>query len=103
MISTNRIAQCAEMKTDQETRRVAKWDRRTCKEAIPGRATTPVGAASSACPDASGPAYLFVSDGGARRAGKMDDFEALKSDFAAPSFEIRGGVIERVAEFDQHV
>src|SRR5262245_54149979 len=49
------------------------------------------------------PRYLFVRDGGAGWARKMDDFEAFEADFAAPFFEIGGGVIERVAEFDQHV
>ena len=47
--------------------------------------------------------HLFVRDGGAGWAGKMDDFEALEADFAAPFFEIGGRIIERVAEFDQHV
>ena len=47
--------------------------------------------------------HLFVSDGRAGWAGKMDDFEALEADFAAPFFEIGGRIIERVAEFDQHV
>ena len=49
------------------------------------------------------PPYLLVSDGGARRTGKMDDFEALEADFATPFFEIGGRIIERVAEFDQHI
>jgi len=47
--------------------------------------------------------HLLVSDRGAGWAGKMDDFEALEPDFEAPFFEIGGGIIERVAEFDQHV
>ena len=47
--------------------------------------------------------HLFVRDGRAGWAGKMDDFEALEADFAAPFFEIGGRIIERVAEFDQHV
>jgi len=47
--------------------------------------------------------HLFVRDGRARWAGKVDDFEALEADFAAPFFEIGGRIIERVAEFDQHV
>jgi len=46
---------------------------------------------------------LCVSDRGVGWAGKVDHFEALKSDFAAPFLEICGGIIERVAEFDQHV
>ena len=45
----------------------------------------------------------FVSDGGARWAGKMDDLETFEADFAAPFFEIGRRIIERVAEFDQHV
>ena len=45
----------------------------------------------------------FVSDSGARWAGKMDDLEAFEADFAAPFFEIDRRIIERVAEFDQHV
>jgi hypothetical protein len=47
--------------------------------------------------------HLFVCDCGAGRAGKMDDFEALEADFATPFFEIGGGIIERIAEFDQRV
>jgi len=47
--------------------------------------------------------HLFVRDCRAGWARKMDDFEALKADFAAPFFEIRGRIIERVAEFDQHI
>ena len=50
-----------------------------------------------------GPPYLLVRDCSTRRAGKMDDFEAIEADFAAPFFEIGGRIIERVAEFDQHV
>ena len=34
------------------------------------------------------PPYLLVRDGGAGWAGKMDDFEALEADFAAPFFKI---------------
>jgi hypothetical protein len=49
------------------------------------------------------PSYLLVRDCRARWAGKMDDFEALEADFATPFFEIGGRIIERVAEFDQHV
>ena len=45
----------------------------------------------------------LVSDRGAGWAGKVDHFEALEADFAAPFLEIHSGIIERVAEFDQHV
>ena len=45
----------------------------------------------------------FISDSGARWAGKMDDLETFEADFAAPFFEIGRRIIERVAEFDQHV
>ena len=45
----------------------------------------------------------FVSDSGARWAGKMDDLKTFEADFAAPFFEIGRRIIERVAEFDQHV
>ena len=47
--------------------------------------------------------HLFVRDGRARWAGEVEHFEALEADFAAPFFEIGGRIIERVAEFDQHV
>jgi hypothetical protein len=33
----------------------------------------------------------------------MDEFEAGEADFAALFFEIGGRLIERIAEFDQHV
>jgi hypothetical protein len=49
------------------------------------------------------PPYLLVRDCSTRRAGEMDDFEALEAGFAAPFFKIGGRIIERVAEFDQHV
>src|ERR1043166_6545310 len=45
----------------------------------------------------------LVSDFGAGWAGKMDHFEMLEADFAAPFLEIGGRIVERVAEFDQHV
>src|SRR5438132_2902999 len=44
--------------------------------------------------------HLFVCDGGAGWAGKMNDFEELEADFAAPFFEISSEIIERIAEFD---
>ena len=50
-----------------------------------------------------GPPCLLVRDRGAGWARKMDDFEAPEADFAAPLFEIGGRIIERVAEFNQHV
>ena len=79
-----------------------------------GRATTPVGAVLGVqyCPPACLPSGRLVPGGSCsllirdRRAGwacKMDDFEALEADFAAPFLEIRGRIIERLAEFDQHV
>ena len=49
------------------------------------------------------PPYLLVRDRRAGWAGEMDDFEALEADFATPFFEIGGRIIERIAEFDQHV
>src|SRR6516162_6970230 len=39
----------------------------------------------------------FVSDSGARWAGKMDDLKTFEADFAAPFFEIGRRIIERVA------
>lgn len=33
----------------------------------------------------------------------MDDFETLESDFAAPFAEVGAGIIEGIAEFDEHV
>ena len=47
--------------------------------------------------------YLLVRDRRAGWACKMDDFEALEADFAAPFLEIGGRIIERVTEFNQHV
>ena len=46
---------------------------------------------------------LLVGNCGAGRTGTMDYFEAFEADFAAPILEIGAGVIERFAEFDQHV
>src|SRR5262245_32074005 len=70
-------------------------------EGITGRASTPVAVvlrrAETARP------ILFVSDSGTRWAGKMDDLETFEADFAAPFFEVGRRIIERVAEFDQHV
>ena len=48
-------------------------------------------------------AGLLVRDRGAGWAGKMHDFEALEADSAEPFFEIRSGIFEGIAEFDQHV
>ena len=47
--------------------------------------------------------YLLVRDRDTRRTGKMNNFEAIEADFAAPFFKIGGRIIKRVAEFDQHV
>ena len=47
--------------------------------------------------------HLFVRNRGARRASEVEHVEALEADFAAPFLEIGGRIIERVAEFDQHV
>jgi len=33
----------------------------------------------------------------------VDDFEASEADFGAPTAEVRAGIVEGVAEFDQHV
>src|SRR6266576_4409240 len=49
------------------------------------------------------PPYLLVRDCSTRRAGKMDDFEAVEADCAAPFFEIGSRIIERVADFNQHL
>ena len=49
------------------------------------------------------PPYLLVRDRSTGWAGKVDDFEALEADCAAPFFKIGGRMIEGVAEFDQHV
>ena len=45
----------------------------------------------------------LVRDRGAGRAVEVEHFEALEADFTAPFLEIGGGIIERIAEFDQHV
>ena len=86
------------------------------KPGILGRATSPVGAAPSAgrglpaLPNrrwlryAEGlPFSLLVGNRGAGWSRKMDNFEAFEADFAAPFLEIGGRIIERIAEFDQHV
>jgi len=63
-----------------------------------------VGVAALARPNAAGGVpYLFVGDGGAGWACEVNDFETFEADFAAPSFKIGGRIIERIAEFDQHV
>jgi hypothetical protein len=46
---------------------------------------------------------LFVSDRGARWTGEGQDFETCEPGFFAPTNEVGGGVIEGVAEFDEHV
>ena len=91
----------------------ARRESENSQRGIAGRATTPVGAAPSACKglpalphSRSGRVrfrYLLVRDRRAGWARKMDNFEAVEADFAAPFLEIGGRIIERVAEFDQHV
>ena len=49
------------------------------------------------------PTCLFVRDCGAGWASKMNDFELIEADLTAPFFEIGSGIIERIAELDQHV
>src|SRR6266853_6756752 len=46
---------------------------------------------------------LFIGDGGAGGAGEVDDLEAFEAGVLAPAAEIRAGIIEGVAEFDEHV
>ena len=46
---------------------------------------------------------LFVGDRSAGGARKLNHFEALETCFATPFFKIRGGIIEGIAKFDQHV
>ena len=46
---------------------------------------------------------LLVGHRRARWPGEVDDFEAFEADFAAPLAEVRAGIIEGVAEFDEHV
>lgn len=60
-----------------ENERKQETAQRKPEPGIAGRATTPVGAISSACPDASRPALPTARDRGAGWPGKMDDFEAL--------------------------
>ena len=81
----------------QET---AKREQEHPQSAVAGRATTPVGGRFFALFGRVG-AKLLVRDRRAGWAGKMNDFEALEANFAAPFFEIGGRIIERVAEFDQ--
>src|SRR6185436_13489998 len=47
--------------------------------------------------------FSFVSHRRAGRASQMDDFKPFEADFAAPLAEVRAGIVERVAEFDEHV
>src|SRR5689334_22667007 len=47
--------------------------------------------------------FLFVSHGRAGWTGEVDDFKALETGFAAPLPKIRAGIIERIAELDEHV
>lgn len=46
---------------------------------------------------------LLVRHGGARGAFQRQDLEAAEAGFAAPTDEVGGGVVEGVAELDQHV
>jgi len=87
----------AEMKTSGKL----ETERRTSNTGITGRPTTPVSAVLRRAEDCR--PTSFVSDSGARWAGKMDDLKTFEADFAAPFFEIGRRIIERVAEFDQHV
>src|SRR6185295_9983038 len=45
----------------------------------------------------------FVSHRRAGWTGEVDDFKALEADFAAPFTEVRAGIIERIAKFDEHI
>ncbi len=47
--------------------------------------------------------WLFVGDCRARRSGKMNDLEPCEADPATPPAEVRSGIIERIAKFDEHV
>src|SRR5437667_8433400 len=47
--------------------------------------------------------FSFVSHRRAGRAGEVDHFKAFEADFAAPLAEVRAGIVERVAKFDEHV
>ena|SRR5690242_17073373 len=91
-----------------------KTERNTSNKEITGRATTPVGAGHTALqvgrptPMSFGVRKTarptsFVRNRSAGWAGKMDDLEAFEADFAAPFFEIGRRIVERVAEFKQHV
>src|ERR1700688_4807991 len=46
---------------------------------------------------------LLVRNCRTRRAFEMDHLKALKAYFAAPPAEIRPGIVEGIAEFDEHV
>lgn len=46
---------------------------------------------------------LFVGDRSPGRSRKLYHFEPLETCFTTPLLKIRGGVIEGIAEFDQHV
>src|SRR6266550_7335365 len=96
-------AEHVELKAIRKAGNSETRSRRTRNAGFAGRATTPVGAARSACRGLPALPYLLVRDCSTRRAGKMDDFEAVEADFAAPFFEIGSRIIECVAEFDQHV
>ena len=89
-------AEDAEMKAIRksgrhESRNSETGSRRTCSEALQvgrPRLWAPLLQRAEDCPP-----YLLVRDRSAGWAGKMDDFEAFEADFAAPFFEIGGGII----------
>ena len=68
-------AEDAEMKAIRKAGNRETGSRRTRNAVFAGRATTPVGAARSACRGL--PALPTARDRGAGWPGKMDDFEAL--------------------------
>ena len=82
----------------------ASGRQRRCRRELRVAPMILVGVAALARPNAAGGVpYLFVGDGGAGWACEVNDFETFEADFAAPFFKIGGRVIERVAEFNQHV
>src|SRR5215510_12573900 len=46
---------------------------------------------------------LLIRDGGTGWAGKVNHLEALEADLRAPTAEVGPRIIERIAEFDEHV
>src|SRR5205814_1141161 len=45
----------------------------------------------------------FVSHRRAGWTGEVDDLKTFETDFAAPLAEVRAGIVEGVAKFDEHV